>query len=113
MTELILERRYHYYYPGVFVLRLLNSLIGIIEAGFALRLVLELFGADPASQFVALVYDITGRLLGPFVGAFPNLSLGGNSILDIATILGMIIYAVVGLAFIRLLAFIFSSANLP
>lgn len=112
MTELIVERSY-YYYPGTFVLRLINGLVGIIEAAFVLRLILELLGASPSSAFVAAVYEITGRLLGPFAGAFPNFSLGVGFVIDVSTIVAMIGYAIVGWLVIRLLSLIFTATTMP
>ncbi len=104
MAELVLERSN--YYPGTFVLRLINWIVGIIEAALVLRMVLELFGASPASKFVAMVYGITDKLLGPFVGAFPNFSLGGGFVIDVTALLAMIGYAILGWLVIRLLSFI-------
>ncbi len=104
MAEIAVNRPY---YPGIFVLRLINAIVGIIEAALALRLILELFGANSSSQFVAVVYQITDNLLGPFLGAFPNLSLGYSFVLDITTILAMIAYAIAGWIIIRLLSFLF------
>ena len=51
-------------YPGIFVVRLVNVIIGIIEALFAVRIVLELFGASQASQFVVWIYGITSGMIG-------------------------------------------------
>ncbi len=111
MAEYVIDRSI--YYPGMFVFRLINGLIGIIECAFVLRLILELLGASPSSQFVAIVYGITDRLLGPFAGAFPNFSLGGSYVIDITAIFAMIGYAIVGWLIIRLISFVFVSTNLP
>ena len=101
------------YTPSTFVFRLVNGVIGIIEAALALRFILKLFGASAASQFVAFVYGITDRLLGSFVGAFQDFSLGGGLVVDITAIFAMIGYAILGWLIIRLLSFLFSSANMP
>ena len=102
------------YYPGVFVLQLVNVLVGIIEAAFAVRIILELIGASPSAPFIAWVYGVTGSMLGPFVGAFPNLSLGGGYVVDVVALLGMVVYAVVGWIIIQLLGFVFSTvARVP
>jgi YGGT family len=99
------------YRPGILVVQLVNTIIGIIEAALLLRIVLELFGASPASSFVAWVYDVTGSLLGPFASAFPNMSLGGGLVLDIVAILGMIAYAILGWVIIQILLFIFGAGR--
>ena len=108
MTQIITTQ--NSYYPGAFVVQLVNVIIGIIEAAFAIRIVLELFGANPTAPFIAWVYGATGSMLGPFAGAFPNISLGGGMVLDVVALLGMIVYAVLGWVLLQLLSFIFSTA---
>lgn len=109
MAELVVrERRY---YPGNLAVRLVNVLVGLIELVFALRLLLELLGASAASQFVATVYSISDRLLGPFAGAFQNFSLGGGYVVDVNAIVAMIGYAILGWIVIRILSFILSSTE--
>jgi hypothetical protein len=109
MTEIIATTTT--YHPGIFVVRLVNTIIGLIEAAFALRIVLELFAANPASEFIAWVYNVTGTLIGPFSGAFPSIPLGGGSVIDVVAILAMIVYAVIGWLVLQLLLFIFSAAT--
>ena len=109
-TELALERRY---YPAVFVVRIANAVVGIIEISLAVRIVLELFGASSSSQFVAWIYNVTAPLVGPFLGAFPGLAMGPGSVIDVVAILAMIGYAVLGWIIVRLLMFIFSSLTMP
>lgn len=99
------------YYPGIFVARVINAVVGIIEIALALRVVLELFGASPSSQFVAWVYTVTTGLIGPFAGAFPGLSLGSASVIDVVAILAMIGYAILGWLIIQILSFIFVSVS--
>ncbi len=95
------------YYPAIFVARVINWVIGVIEFVLALRLLLELLGASSASAFVAWIYSVSAALLGPFAGAFPSLYFGGSSVLDVVAILAMIGYAVLGWLLIQLLSFIF------
>lgn len=99
----LLERR-QYYYPGLFVARLVNGIIGVIEVILALRLVLELLGANSSSQFVEWIYSVSGALIGPFANAFPGLSLGGASVIDWVAILAMVGYAILGWLIIQILS---------
>ncbi len=95
MTQLVYERpTYSPYYPSTMVSKAAGAVIGLIEFLLALRIVLELLGANASAPFVAWVYAVTGSLMGPFVGAFPNLMLGGF-VLDIAAIFAMIGYAII------------------
>lgn len=96
-------------YPAVFVARFINIVISIVEIALAIRVVLELFGANPTSQFVAWVYGVTGTLIGPFTGAFPSLSLGSGSVIDVVAIMAMVAYAFIGWALIELLSFTLAS----
>ena len=101
-----------HYYPAGFAARLVNIIIGLIEAAFALRIVLRLLAANPSSQFVAWIYDVTERLLGPFAGALPVFVIGRNMALELSVILAMIGYSILGWLIIRLLHFMFLSPYL-
>ncbi|HEY5383256.1 MAG TPA: YggT family protein [Candidatus Paceibacterota bacterium] len=107
MEDVIIERSY--YYPGAFVARVVNGVFGLIEAALVLRLVLELLGANPSSQFIAWVYGVTDPLIGPFVGAFPGLSIGNGYAIELVIVVAMIGYAIIGWLVMKLLSFIFSS----
>lgn len=89
--------------------RLVNAVIGIIETAFAIRVALQLFGANPSSPFVSWIYGITDSLAGPFAGAFPLWSLGGNSVIDLSIILAMIGYAILGWLISMLVSFFLDS----
>ena len=106
MAELIYTRSY---YPGILAERVINVVVGIIELLLAVRLVLELLGANSSSAFIAWIYNASYGLVSPFMGAFPSLSLGTGSVIDLSTVLAMIVYAVIGWIVIRLLSFIFVS----
>src|SRR4051812_43988344 len=99
MAELVLERQY--YYPELMVSRIVNTIVGIIETLLAIRFVLKLLGASDGSQFIAWYYDLTGRFVAPFFGAFPSFDLAGFQI-ETATILAMVAYAIIGWLLIRL-----------
>ena len=109
MAEIVLRRTY---YPAIFVARVVNTIVGIIEFALAVRIILELFGASTSSQFVAWIYGVTSAMIGSFAGAFPGIALGPGSVIDLVAILAMIGYAVLGWVVIRLLMFIFSSMNM-
>jgi YggT family protein len=106
-TEVIVEREY---YPAVFVARVVNTIIGIIEVLLVVRLLFELFGANAASPFIAWIYGMSGALMGPFANAFPAFQLGGASMLDVTAILAMIVYAVIGWLLVEILSLIFVSS---
>lgn len=109
MTFMTAVYEREYYYPAGFAVRLVNILIGLIEAAFALRIILKLLAANPGSEFVAWVYAVTDRLLGPFAGAFPVFGLGGGAVIELSVILAMIGYSILGWLIVRLLHFMFLS----
>ena len=108
MAELVVRQSY---YPALFVARVVNTIVGVIEVALAVRILLELFGASASSPFVAWVYGISAALMGPFAGAFPALSLGSTYVLDIVAILAMIGYAALGWLIVQLLTYMFVSTN--
>ena len=106
MAEYVIQNSYSYY-PGRFVVRVINIVFGIIEALLALRLILEFLGANAGSPIVAWVYGVTGSLIGPFANAFPQLVFSGF-VLDLTTIFAMIGYAFIGWLVMMLLSFVFA-----
>jgi hypothetical protein len=81
-------------------------LVGLLEALFALRILLKLIAANTASPIVALIYGITDVFLAPFVGLTSSPSAGG-SVLEIYTLFAMVIYALIGWAIERIIWLIF------
>ena len=113
MAELIYERPYvWYYYPVNFISQIVYAVIGIIQFMLALRLVLVLLGANPAAEFVAWVYSVTGRLAAPFLGAFPALNLGGF-VIELSIIFAMIGYAIIGWLIMRVISLVTASLYRP
>ncbi|MDB5188297.1 MAG: hypothetical protein JWO50_817 [Candidatus Kaiserbacteria bacterium] len=106
MTEYVVERRS--YYPGFIVTRIIDGIVVAIELLLAVRLVFEFLGASQSSPFVAWLYGITYGLVRPFAGAFPQLYISGSPI-DLAVVLAMIGYAVIGWIILRLLQLLFAA----
>ena len=74
---------------------------GIVEALILIRLVLELLAANPNAGFTNLIYSITDPLVAPFQGVFPSPQTHG-SVLDLAAVLAIIVYALLTWAVARL-----------
>lgn len=107
MAEYVIERETPAYAPGVFVARIINTIVGIVETLLALRLVLVLLGASPTAAFVAWLYAVTDALAAPFTGAFPNWYIAGF-VVDFSILFAMLGYAIIGWLLVRLVSFIFS-----
>jgi hypothetical protein len=71
------------------------ALVAIVIA--TLAFVLELFGANPSSDFAHWVYRSAGRVTAPFRGIFPSHQLNGNSVLDMSLLFAIVMYALFAL----------------
>ncbi len=85
-----------------FVTRLLYGLLDILLLILAVRFLLKLFGANPATPFTRLFYGFTNPFVAPFAGIFPGGSVGGF-ILEWSTIVAMAVYALAVYIIVRLL----------
>lgn len=81
--------------------RVVWYIAGVIIALLAIRVLLYLFGANQGAAFVDFIYSITWIFAAPFYGIFPQPAYG-ESVLDTASILAMIIYALVAWAIAKL-----------
>lgn len=82
-------------------------ILGIIETLLAIRFVLRLFGANPASSFVNLIYSLSDILLAPFVGIFSSATTRGaetTGVFEPATLIAMAIYALLFWGIVKLIA---------
>lgn len=96
----------HIRYSRRVITRIIDIFIGGISLLLALRIVLRLLGASPSSNFVAWLYETTGRLILPFEGMFPALTFGTASALEFSTLFALIAYAFIGWLLIRFLHFL-------
>lgn len=80
-------------------------ILGIIEVLLAFRLAFKLLGANPANGFVIWLYAITKALTAPFYGIFGTF-VGRDAIaqyiFEPATVVAMIVYAVIAIGLVRL-----------
>ena len=73
----------------------------VISTLIAIRFVLKLLGASLQSGFVTLMYNLTDALVAPFRAIFPATS-GASSTVDVAALVAIVIYALVGLGLVSL-----------
>ncbi|HEY2004552.1 MAG TPA: YggT family protein [Candidatus Saccharimonadia bacterium] len=88
------------YYRGANIVYLIT---GLVELMLGLRFAFLLLGANQGSGFVTFVYALTYPLVAPFNGIFGTPSID-RSTFDPATLVAMVIYAVIGWAIVRLVA---------
>jgi hypothetical protein len=81
-------------------------LLTIFEALLALRFVLKLIGANPASPFAAVLYGFTDLFLFPFAGLIGTPAAGGM-VMEISTLIAMLVYGLIAWAVERTIFVIF------
>jgi hypothetical protein len=89
--------------------RIVYYILGVIEVLLAFRLIFKLLGANPASGFVSGIYTLSNIFLSPFAGIFRTASTRGvetQSVLEPATIVAMIVYAVIAWGIVKLIEII-------
>lgn len=96
----------HIRYSRRVITRVIDIFIGGISLLLALRIVLRLLAASPSSNFVAWLYETTGRLILPFEGMFPTLIFGSGSALEFSSLFALIAYTFIGWLLIRFLHFL-------
>lgn len=85
--------------------KILYYIMGTFEVLFAIRLIFKFLGANPGSNFISLIYTITGVFLAPFSGVFRTVVNNGietKSVFEATTIIAMIVYWLVAYGAIRL-----------
>src|SRR5665213_3635113 len=80
--------------------------LGVLEILLAFRLVFKLLGANSVSGFVSFIYSLSSPFVTPFSGIFSTATTSGvnaTAILEPATIIAMIVYAIVGWGIAKLI----------
>jgi uncharacterized protein YggT (Ycf19 family) len=65
---------------------------------------LQLFGANPTSDFAAWVYRGAARVTAPFRGIFPTHALTDDSYLDVSLLFAIIMYGIFALVMSELIS---------
>lgn len=79
---------------------------GTLETLIALRILLKLIAANPASPIAALIYTVTDLFLFPFAGLTITPTFGGM-VLELSSFFAMVIYALIAWAIERTIWVIF------
>lgn len=87
---------------GVMAARVVWYITGVIIALLALRLVLQLLGANEGNPFVDLVYGLSGIFAAPFFGMFSYEPSYGVSYFEVSTFVAILIYTLIGWGIARL-----------
>ena len=84
-------------------------LLGGLEALIGMRVILMLIGANPASFFTSFIYQLSQIFVWPFQNIIANPAIQ-NITLEVTSIIAMLVYAVIGWAFVRLIWVVFYHA---
>ena len=89
------------------VANIIYAIVGVLGGLLAFRLIFKLLGANPASGFVNFIYSVSELFVSPFFGIFPQATADGvvtASVFEPATLIAMLVYALVGWLVARLTA---------
>ena len=78
-----------------------NWFVGVASALLAARFLLNLFGANPSAGFFQLIALLTQPLVAPFVALFGSPTIG-QSFIDSAALVALVVYPVVGYGIVKL-----------
>ena len=87
--------------------QIIYFLFGAIEALLVVRFILLLLGANEASGFVRLIYGLSRPFVAPFQGIFGEPTLGA-SVIEWASLVGIIVYALIAYGLARLVELIYA-----
>ena len=77
--------------------------LAVVETLLGFRLGFLLAGANPTNGFVDFIYDSTEGMVEPFGGIVTNEAIDGGGTFESATLIAMIVWALVGLLIIAVL----------
>jgi len=80
--------------------------LGILETMLGLRFFMKLIAANPDSPFAAFIYNVTNLFLLPFAGLTGTPAYGGMQ-LEFATLIAMVVYALIGWGIERIIWLLF------
>jgi hypothetical protein len=81
-------------------------IFGLILSLIGIRIILRLIGANPAAVFSQMIYGATDIFLWPFAGITADPGVGAFT-LEISSIIGMIVYALLAWGITRLIWILF------
>jgi uncharacterized membrane protein len=84
------------------VIRIIWTVLGILEILLGLRFMLKLIAANPDSGFAKFIYGFTGLFVAPFT-ALVGTPTSGGTILEVTTLIGMAVYALLFWVIVRVL----------
>jgi len=82
--------------------RIIYYVGGLIIALLAVRLILQLLGANQASAFVDFIYGLSGVFVAPFAGIFGEPTFG-QSHFDTSALVAIVVYGLITIGIAKLI----------
>ena len=92
--------------------RAIYYILGIIEMLLAFRFVFKILGANPASPFVAFIYNLSQTFVAPFSNIFPKATVRVDvitSTFEPDTLVAIFVYTILAQGLVHLIAFVLRS----
>lgn len=83
--------------------RIIYYIFGVIEAFIAIRFILKLLAANPASAFTQIIYNISWVFVFPFNNVVPNLTSGG-AVFEWFSLIALMVYVLISAGLAKLVA---------
>lgn len=91
---------------GIITQRVVYFLLDVLLIVLATRFILRLFGANPANDFVGLIYTLTYPVVAPFSGIFGQVSSTGVAAFEVSTLIAMVVFGILAYALARFIGII-------
>jgi YggT family protein len=78
------------------IVNIVYFLFGALLLLLAVRVILQLVGANAENGFASIIYGLSAPFVALFASLLQNPTLGGASVLEITTIIAMLVWAIVG-----------------
>jgi len=90
--------------------QIISFIFGAISVLLALRFLLLLLAANPASPFVSLIYGLSRLFVAPFLGIFSEPTFDG-SVVEWSSLVGIIVYTLFAYGLTRLVELMYTPAG--
>ena len=74
----------------------IDLIMAVIAFFLGMRVIFQLFQANPSTPFVTWIYTVSAGLMYPFRGIFPNLQISEFGVLDLVALVTLLAYSVIG-----------------
>jgi hypothetical protein len=90
------------------IVNIVYFMFGALELLLAIRVILQLIGANAGNGFASFVYGLSAPFVALFASLLQNPALTATSVLEITTIIAMLVWAIVAWLTGRLLWLVLS-----